>query len=91
MLLGTLTRRNVLKAALAAAAPYVITSTALGGGGLLSSSERIGMGFIGLGGRGGGILPHFLQKGVSEPIAVCDVWKSRTDAWRQRLGDGVTA
>jgi hypothetical protein len=62
---GTLTRRNVLQAALAAAAPYVITSAALGGRGPLSPSERIGMGFIGLGGRGGGILSHFLRKGVS--------------------------
>ena len=50
---AALTRRNLLKAALAAAAPYVITSSALGVEGVLPASERIGMGFIGLGGRGG--------------------------------------
>jgi len=84
------TRRGFLKAAVVAAAPYVITSTALGGAGALAASERIGMGFIGLGGRGGGTLTHFLQQGVSEPVAVCDVWKTRADAWCERLGGGVT-
>jgi predicted dehydrogenase len=83
------TRRDFLKAAVVAAAPHVITSTALGGAGVVPASERIGMGFIGLGGRGGGTLPHFLQKGVSEPVAVCDVWKTRADAWCERLGGGV--
>jgi predicted dehydrogenase len=89
---ATLTRRHLLKAALAAAAaPYAIASSALGGEGALPASERIGLGFIGLGGRGGGILQHFLQPGLSVPIAVCDVWKNRADAWRQRLGEGVGA
>jgi len=89
---ATLTRREFFRAAAAAAAaPYVLTSTALGGEGALPASERIALGFIGLGGRGGGILKHFLQQGVSEPIAVCDVWKNRAEAWSKRLGAGVTA
>ena len=86
----TLTRREFFRAA-AAAAPYVIASTALGGEGALPASERIALGFIGLGGRGGGILSHFLQQGVSEAVAVCDVWKSRAEAWSKRLGGGVAA
>ena len=87
---GKLTRRGLLKAALAAAAaPYVIRSTALGGEGSLPAGDRIGIGFIGLGGRGSGILPHFLQEGVSEAIAVCDVWRDRVEAWQKRLGGQV--
>ena len=82
------TRRGFLRAA-AAAAPYVVASTVLGADGALPPSERVGMGFIGLGGRGGGTLPHFLQPGLSEPIAVCDVWKNRAEAWHARLGSGV--
>ena len=83
------TRRTFLKAA--AAAPYVVASTTLGADGAWSVSERIGMGFIGLGGRGGGTLKHFLRPGVSEPVAVCDVLKKRAEAWRGRLGGGVAA
>ena len=84
-------RRAFLRAAVAAAAPYVVASTVLGGEGHLPASERIGMGFVGLGGRGSGILSHFLQTGVSEPVAVCDVWRSRAEAWRQRLGSQMAA
>ena len=88
----TLNRRNLLKAGLAAAAaPYVIASTALGADGAKPASERIAIGFIGLGGRGSGILQHFIQQGVSEPIAVCDAWKNRAETWRQRLGGKVAA
>jgi len=83
------TRRTFLKAA--AAAPYVVASTTLGADGAWSVSERIGMGFIGLGGRGSGTLKHFLRPGASEPVAVCDVWKKRAEAWRGRLGGGVAA
>jgi len=84
---GGVTRRTFLGAALAAAAaPYVLTSTALGGEGALPAGDRIGLGFIGLGGRGGSILPYFLQPGLSEAVAVCDVWRDRVEAWRGRLG-----
>jgi predicted dehydrogenase len=92
MATSQLTRRTFLKAsAAAAAAPYVVASTALGGEGALPASERIALGFIGLGGRGSDILKHFLQQGVSEAVAVCDVWKNRAEAWSKRLGGGVAA
>jgi len=68
-----LTRRRFLKRASAfAAAPYVITSTALGAPGRLPASERITMGHIGVGGMGGG---HLGICGSSEvqTLAVCDV------------------
>ena len=51
------TRRSLLKAAAAGlAAPYVLTSEALGGPGRAPASERITMGFIGQGGQGSGHL-----------------------------------
>ena len=49
-----MTRRSVLKAAAAAvAAPYVITSTALGNADTPPASERVALGHIGVGNQGG--------------------------------------
>lgn len=69
------TRRQFLKqATAAAAAPYVITSTALGAGGAVPASDRIPVGFIGLGGHGiGRNLGMFLNQPDAEPVALCDV------------------
>ena len=83
---GKLTRRRFLKgtaaAAGAAAAPYVITSTALGARGKPPASDRVTVGKIGCGGRGGGI------GGVGgQIVAACDVWKNR----RARYKGGVKA
>ena len=55
-----MTRRTLLKGAVAAfAAPYTITSTALGANGRPSASNRITMGMIGVGGQGGGHVRGF--------------------------------
>ncbi len=51
-----------------AAAPYVITSTALGAPGRLPPSERITMALIGSGGQGRNIIA-----GGDQVVAVCDV------------------
>ena len=69
------TRREFLKKATAAvAAPYVITSSALGAGGAVPASDRIPVGFIGLGGHGiGRNLAMFLNQPDAEPVALCDV------------------
>ena len=56
-----------------AAAPYVITSTALGAEDRPPASDRVTMGFIGTGGRGGALLRNFLDLGYSQVLAVCDV------------------
>jgi len=79
-----ITRRQFLKTA-AATAPYVITSSALGDRRKLPASERIGVGFIGLGGRGRGIMGHFLGS-QSECVAVSDAWSTRRQAARARAG-----
>jgi len=88
-----LSRRGFLKrlAAAAAAAPLVVPASALGRGGYLSPTDRIAMGFIGLGGRGGGTMPGFVQRGVSECAAVCDVWRDRAEHAKERMGGGAMA
>jgi len=88
--LPRLTRRALLKrlglaAGGALAAPYVITSTALGGEGRPSASERVTMGWIGTGGRGTALLRNFLGLADAEVLAVCDVKQPRRDAARQRV------
>ena len=71
------TRREFLKqtgaVGAAFAAPYVITSTALGGEGRPAASERIVMGGIGIGNMGGGDQGSFLGRRDVQYVAVCDV------------------
>jgi hypothetical protein len=72
------TRRDFLKTAAAAvAAPYVLTSTALGAAGRLPASERIVMGAIGVGGQGTGDMNAFLGSPEVQMVAVCDVFEDR--------------
>ncbi len=63
------TRREFLKrAGAAAAAPYVITSAALGAQGLRPASQRITTALIGSGGRG-----QQIMAGGDQVVAICDV------------------
>ena len=74
------TRREFLKTTDAAvAAPYVLTSAALGAAGRPPASERIVMGAIGLGGRclGQQVLQNFLAEPEVQMVAVCDVQSQR--------------
>ena len=69
-------RAFVRTAGVSVAAPYVITSTALGAAGTPPASERVTVGKIGCGGRGSGI------GGVGgQVVAACDPWKDRRDRW----------
>ena len=83
---GTATRRRFLQGAAATAAgalaaPYVLTSTALGAPGRRAASDRVTIGKIGCGGRGNGI------GGVGgQVVAACDVWKDRRERWAKRGG-----
>jgi len=81
-----LSRRGFVKRAGAAvAAPYVITSTALGGEGKPPASERVTIALIGCGGRGSAVFNGLIGAG-GQPIAVCDAWKNRREGWAQRIG-----
>jgi predicted dehydrogenase len=83
----------------AVAAPYVVTASALGKGGFASPSERITMGFIGVGGQGGGHLlggawtyltgGYVARKDV-QVLGVCDVARDRREGATKRVNDYYT-
>ncbi len=95
----TLTRRQFLgrSAALlgaAVAAPAIIPSSALGRDGTTAPSDRVTMGFIGVGTQGGGHLLGgawtYLTGGYTarpdvQVLAVCDVWRDRRENARDRV------
>ena len=88
------TRREFLRlAAAAVAAPYVITSTALGAEGRPAASDRIVMGGIGIGNMGSGDMRRFLGDDRVQYVAACDVVKSKRDGAKGRAdgkyGDGA--
>jgi glucose-fructose oxidoreductase len=72
-------RRDLLKsAAVAIAAPYVITSTALGNADTPPASERVTLGHIGFGVRA---LPYdFLRCKGMQAVAIADTYRDRREA-----------
>jgi len=82
------TRRDFLKSASAAvAAPYVITSAALGNQDRAPASDRIVMGGIGIGNMGSGDQGAFLGRGDVQYVAVCDVRKEVRERAKSRTDD----
>ncbi len=87
-------RREFLKAAASTVAlPYVVAGSALGAGGKTPASERVNMGFIGLGGQGSGHLMGgawtyvpggYVARDDVQVLAVCDVRRERRENARQR-------
>ncbi|MGB2755709.1 MAG: Gfo/Idh/MocA family oxidoreductase [Phycisphaerae bacterium] len=85
------TRREFLRtAAVAVAAPYVLTSTALGAAGRPPASNRIGIAHIGVGGRGGGLMSGFLGDGDVQVLAVCDVDDNRRASAKKLVDDAYS-
>ncbi len=82
-------RREFLRRAALAwgalALPQVVPGSALGLDGAVAPSERIVMGGIGIGGRGGYDLPILLQFPEVQFVAVCEVQKPRRDAAKQTV------
>lgn len=75
-----ISRRTFLKgAAVAAAAPYVITSFSLAGNGTPAPSNRIVMGCIGVGSQGSSNMGAFLGFPDLQIVAVCDVDKNNVN------------
>jgi len=71
-------RRGFLKGVGAgAAAPYFLTSLALGGPEKEPASDRIAVGHIGVGGMGGGHLRGTHASREAQALAVCDIDKGR--------------
>ena len=65
--------QNTLGAAVGAALPYIIPSSALGKAGTVAPSNRIVMGCIGVGSRGRRDMMTFLDKKEVQIAAACDV------------------
>jgi hypothetical protein len=91
---NSINRRAFLKgAASTLVLPYVITTSALGAAGKPPASERVNMGFIGLGGQGSGHLlggawtyvpGGYIAREDVQVLAVCDVRRERrTAAWER--------
>ncbi len=82
---GRSTRRQFLKAATAAAvaAPWWVPGSALGRAGRPAPSERVVLGYLGVGPRG--LLNLREQMGCpgAQVVAVCDVWKHVRDQAKQ--------
>ena len=81
--------------ALAAAAPWVVPAAALGNGEKPPPSERITIGFIGVGGHGiNRNLRMFLGQHDAQVVAICDVDQAQIDkasaVLRERLGERYT-
>ncbi|MCG8599106.1 MAG: Gfo/Idh/MocA family oxidoreductase [Verrucomicrobiales bacterium] len=70
-------RRNFLSSAAGIGAgisfPSIIPASALGSGDRPAPSERITMGFIGMGNRGIGVMGAFLNHADVQGVAICDV------------------
>jgi hypothetical protein len=81
---ANLARRQFLKTALQAGAiltlPQVVSAAVLGRDGGVAPSERIVLGAIGIGNRGGYVLGCFLQEPDVRFVAVCDVKAKRREA-----------
>jgi predicted dehydrogenase len=88
---GTLSRRNLLGGAVAAAAPLFVPASALGRGGATAPSDRITMAAIGNGPRGMYVLGHFLKENDVRFVAACDCFADRRAAAKtaidQHYGD----
>ena len=83
MIRQTMTRRTFLRASVAAAAaPYVITSSALGNTNKAPAGDRVAMGFIGIGRQGRFDLGQFANLKPTQVVALCEID-------RQRLGWAV--
>src|SRR5436309_15627968 len=74
-----LNRRDFLKstATLTAVAPFFLPSTIWGAE--VKPSERLTLGFIGVGTQGKGLMEGFLSKKETQTVAVCDVDTTRRE------------
>lgn len=95
--MGTMTRRHFLRrsglGAAALAIPTLVPGTVVGANGSTPPSERINMGFVGLGGQGSGHLlggawtyvpGGYVARDDVQVMAVCDVRRERREHARQR-------
>jgi len=92
-------RQTSTALAAAVSAPAIIPASVLGRGGALAPSERITMGFIGVGGQGGGhllggawtyVAGGYAGRKDVQVLAVCDVRRERRENACQKVNDHYT-
>jgi len=83
-------RHFIKKTAFAAAIPTIISSTALGKGDVPAPSERINLGFIGVGNRGNGLLKGTLGNRNAQVVAVSDCFASKRQNALVNINDSYT-
>src|ERR1035441_2760036 len=78
------------------AVPAIVPASVLGRGGARAPSERITMGFIGVGGQGGGhlfggawtyVAGGYAGRKEVQVLAVCDAWRDRREGATHRVND----
>jgi hypothetical protein len=93
-----LTRRSFLKGTAGVAAgaaagvtlamtgfPTIVPSSALGKDGAVAPSNRVVVGFIGVGPQGQGVMGNYLQRQDCQVVAVCDVKTDMLGQARDRV------
>jgi predicted dehydrogenase len=89
-------RQTTTVLAAAFTAPAILPASALGRGGALPPSERITMGFIGVGGQGSGhllggawtyVAGGYAGRKDVQVLAVCDVWRDRREKATKKVND----
>lgn len=80
----TTSRRNFLKGASLASAPFILPSTIWAQA--TKPNDKPGMAFIGIGIQARGLLDNFLQQDVNV-VAICDVDKTRREDGVKRVDD----
>ena len=83
-----LSRRNFLATAAGAfAAPLFLPSRVLGRDGGVAPSDKINVGFIGLGSRGSDHLRTLLPRPDVQVIGVCEVFRSKAEKAKQKVDE----
>jgi hypothetical protein len=83
---NSISRRRFLGSAAAAfAAPLVIRSSALGAGATTAPSQRINLGFIGVGKQAYGHLCTFASREDCQVVAVCDVQETKRQTAKEAV------
>lgn len=72
-------------------APFIIPSSVLGNAKVPAASDRITLGHIGVGNRGGSLLRSFLQIDAVQSVAVCDPFKDRREGQAKKVDDFYAA
>ena len=78
-------RRTFLKTLGLAGIAFTIVPRHVLGRGFIAPSDRIALGFIGLGKQGQGLSSRFVERAGAQVVAGCDVWTTKQKAFNQHV------